>query len=150
MLYDLALSQLLKCTAYQISLSRWRTSTAFLLKVPDKSPEERVVRDQNIQTIYQELNAVLGPFILPEKVEEHRADLAALSKRGERIGMSILSQPAVWEFQWNIRLNAEDGSSKPRVQRKPLVVFPALRRMTDNKGVRLDPPLVTLKPQLLQ
>jgi hypothetical protein len=122
------------------------------LKVPDKNAEDRIARDHNVQSLIEELDVILGQFVIPSKDEDRRANLVQISKRGERLGLKILSQPAVWEFLWNIerRPTTMDDSGKVRGPRKPLVVFPAFQRVTDNKSVRIDPPEVLRPPQYLQ
>jgi hypothetical protein len=131
-------------------LSRWRTSTAYLLKLPQKSSEDRAHRDRVVELLIHDLEVQLSPFVIHEKAEARRADFVSLCKRGERLGQTILSQPAVWKFQWKLeqKSRAGEGGNKDRPLRAPLVVFPALQRTTDSQARKVEPPYLSLEPLL--
>lgn len=97
-----------------------------------------------------DLEVRLSPFIIHEKAEARKADFVSLCKRGERLGLTIFSQPAVWRFQWKLEQKSRAGESdnKDRPLKTPLVVFPALQRTTDNQARKLEYPHVSLEPQL--
>jgi hypothetical protein len=120
----------------------------YLLRLPYKSNEDQTRRDRTIQLLMHDIEVQLSPFMINEKAEARRADFVSLCKRGERLGLTILSQPAVWEFQWELRqkARAEESGNKARPLKTPLVVFPALQRTTDNQARKLEPPYLSLGP----
>jgi hypothetical protein len=97
-----------------------------------------------------DLEVQLSPFMIHEKAEARRTDFVSLCKRGERLGLTILSQPAVWKFQWKVEHKSRAGESdnKGKPLKTPLVVFPALQRTTDSQARKLESPLVSLEPRL--
>jgi hypothetical protein len=104
-------------------------------------------RYRSIQSIILELDTLLDPYALSENAKERRADLTALSERGERLGLSILSQPAVWEFRWDNSEESRYELGNSTRQKNLLVVFPGFQRITDHKARRLDSPHVALEQQ---
>ena len=95
----------------------------------------------------RDLEVQLSPFMIHEKADARRADFVSLCKRGERLGLMILSQPAVWEFQWELERKSRAGESGNK-DRPPLVIFPALQRTTDSQARKLEPPYLSLEPLL--
>jgi hypothetical protein len=122
----------------------------YLLRLPQKSSEDRTQRDRVVELLMRDLEVRLSPFMIHEKAEARRADFMSLCKRGERLGLMILSQPAVWKFQWKVEQKSRAGESdnKGRPLKTALVVFPALQRTTDSQARKLEPPHVSLEAQL--
>jgi len=130
--------------AFELSLSRWRTSTAFLLNLREEPKDGR--RQQLQKTIHElreELEGILSPYAYSDSRENWQASLSELLKRGERLGCLIFAQPALLEFKWSLpRKYASGFSEKDQKQKKPVVVFPAFRRKTDDKARRLESAIV--------
>ena len=120
----------------------------YLLRLPQKSSEDRTRRDRVVELLMHDLEVRLSPLMIHEKAEAGKADFVSLCKRGERLGLTILSQPAVWKFQWKPEQKSRAGESdnKDRPPRTPLVVFPALQRTTDSHARKLEHPYLSLEP----
>jgi len=107
--------------AESLCLSRWRTSSAFLLKLSEKpGAEEKDHRERALANLLRHLNDWIAPFEIPEKSEVRVKDLESLCIRGGRLGATLFSQPAMWEFLWNFEEPPQSRSSRQRV---PLVIF---------------------------
>jgi hypothetical protein len=111
---------------------------------------DQIQRDRVIELLMHDLEPRLSPFMIHEKTEARKADFVSLCKRGEGLGLTIFSQPAVWIFQWKLEQKSRAGErgNKGRPLKAPLVVFPTLQRTTDNQARKLESPHVLLKPQL--
>jgi hypothetical protein len=122
----------------------------YLLRLPERSSQDRLQIDRVIDLVMHDLEVQLSPFMIQEKSETRRADFVSLCKRGEKLGLTILSQAAVWKFQWKLeqRPRASKSDDKARAPKTSLVVFPALQRTTDNQARKLESPYVSLDPQV--
>ena len=123
--------------AHQLSLSRWRTSTAYLWR-KDRDQEDKAGREQSVELIIRNLDEILRPFVHAEADQKRRSDLVRICERTEQLGLLLLSQPATWAFDWSSlpKTRSSEGKSQPR--RRALVVLPALTRLTDNTARTLD------------
>ena len=142
----------LTSVAHQLSLSRWRTSTAYLWR-KDKDPEDKARRDQSVELIIRNLDDILRPFVHAEADQKRRSDLVRICERAEQLGLLLLSQPATWAFEWSSlpRSQGNEAKAQPRRQsRKALVVLPALARLTDNTARALDSPRPVLEAKVLK
>lgn len=119
--------------AYEVAWSRWRVSTALLLKSEDAS-----LRTQAREYWLDRLQRRLEPFQLntPGINAQTREDLYAICKLAENLASLVYSQPARWEFNWP--------------KRSQLVIFPDFVRATDNSARRLDRPRCVVDAQVMQ
>lgn len=123
-------------------------TTAFL-RGTQEAPEEVAYRDTAIHAIIKDLDALLSPFVIAAHAIQRQADLIAISKRAQKLGRTLFSQPARWEFEW--RLKSSQRSADEQVRRgfsTPLVIFPGLWRFTDNAARRLERPVSIMEPKL--
>jgi hypothetical protein len=94
------------------------------------------------------LDVVLKPYANAELEPQRRDHLFGLCQRAGSIGMLLLSQPAEWVFDWKYKpkgRNRDEADQSTRSSRKPMVVFPALIRLTDNSAKQLERPKVVLE-----
>ncbi|KIW66689.1 hypothetical protein PV04_05997 [Phialophora macrospora] len=137
----------------RLSLSRWRTSTAALLG-PADSPERRAHSQMVIDGLIADADSIVGTYLRPETNNERHQHLVKLCRRGQELGLLLLSQPTEWNFHWtdaaNARRSAFQAQRGGKGKKAVFVVQPQLRRVTDNVGRKLDRPLIVLDWQLLQ
>ena len=139
----------LTAVAHQLSLSRWRTSTAYLWR-KDRDQEDKARREQSVELIIRNLDEILRPFVHGEADQKRRSDLVRICERAEQLGLLLLSQPATWAFDWSAppKSRSSEGKSQPR--RRALVVLPALTRLTDNTARALDRPRPVVEAKVLK
>ena len=68
--------------------------------------------------------------------DERVAELAALFKEGADLGIFLFAQPSLLEFCW------------PEVGKGEVVVLPALEKVQDERGMRLDVPTRLVEAKL--
>ncbi|OCT51172.1 hypothetical protein CLCR_08442 [Cladophialophora carrionii] len=137
----------------RLSLSRWRTSTAALLGSAD-SPEQRAHSQMVIDALITDVDSVVETYIRPETNKERHLHLVKLCKRGQELGLLLLSQPTEWRFRWSDDATARRAASQTlrgeKGKKHVFVIQPQLRRVTDHVARKLDRPLIVLEWQLLQ
>jgi hypothetical protein len=107
-----------------------------------------------MDALVTDADSIVGTYIRPETNKERQLHLVKLYRRGQDLGLLLLSQPTEWKFHWTDAAN--DRRSATQTQRgekgkKPVfVIQPQLRRVTDNVARKLDRPLVVVEWQLLQ
>ena len=114
---------------------------------PDADEKEH--RQQATSTIIADLDQILEPYVSSDGSRQREKDLIMLCDRASRVGMILLSQPAVWEFSWSTpaRNHRTEQSESTKPSRWPLVIFPGLWRVTDNSARRLEYPQCFLDPK---
>ncbi|EXJ58199.1 hypothetical protein A1O7_05624 [Cladophialophora yegresii CBS 114405] len=137
----------------RLILSRWRTSTAALVGSVD-SPERRAHSQTAIDALITDVDSIVGTYIRPETDKDRHQHLVKLCKRGQELGLLLLSQPTEWRFYWSDAANARRAASQTQRGEKGrmhvFVIQPQLRRVTDHVARKLDRPLIVLECQLLQ
>jgi len=136
----------------RLNLSRWRTSTAYLLG-SDESHRYRAQLQPVIDALLADVDRVTGEYIGRQTDRDRRQHFSKLCKRAQDLGLLILSQPAEWRLCWKEAANAQKATTgvtrSGRASKPFFVVQPQLQRVTDNVARRLDRPLVVLEWQIL-
>lgn len=134
--------------ATRLSLSRWRTSTRYLLG-EQTGDDERARRDQVANAIVETLTPVLRRYAQPQLEDERRADLVRVCRKAEQLGLLLLAQPAEWMVDWEAETpkgtTGRDGRRKAPPTGQGMVVFPALIKVTDDAARLIQPRRVVVQ-----
>ncbi|KAF3011185.1 hypothetical protein E8E13_011577 [Curvularia kusanoi] len=144
-------------------LSRWKQITATLLQATYEedafSPFD--ARTINIERAMEDLGPLLNSYAIPndagfEKGSRVR-ELRDIVRMGAQFAFTLFSQPCLWSFDWyhNREIEAAEGQLHPEkidkfksdaarseamrfsVDKKDIVIWPSLLRVTDSKGCKL-------------
>lgn len=121
------------------ALSQFRSLTAFLLQYGDEfGPSGYHTKlSHAIHNGAMQIFSDLDRFIEKSNKDRARDHMIGLLEKTAQLGALIISQPVVWEFGgWKSR----EGD----------VVFPALLRKSDERGQRLDEPVVVRTADVVQ
>lgn len=125
-------------------LAHWRPLTAHLLRdtYDDGNDPSSDDRQGPIDDLVAKLSAVLEPLATSNRTGEadRRSGLKALVKRAANLQYVLFKQPTEWEMLW----------TPPRNEQGVLVVFPELRRTSDEKGKRLTSPQSQTAAQVVE
>jgi hypothetical protein len=126
-----------RCTVRMAFLTKWRTTTAYLLGVPGNANN---ASDESVRKAVADCDSIVGPYASPTMDQQSRVqNLEQISIRAGRVAGTLFSQASVWGFDWQGPVSS--GNS--------LTVFPALVKIDEN-GRAHGTPMVFEQRKLVQ
>ena len=122
-------------------MSRWRVLTSYLLPSLDNNTPAEQRRDQAIHAGAQLICQAFEPWARGTD-NARLQNLVSIMKRASEFGVTLFSQPAMFEWQWQAQGRAmqRDGLQ--------MVVMPGLDKTTDQEAQPLASPLHLLEPSM--
>ena len=114
-------------------MSRWRILSNFLMSPPE-SPNGVIAE------LVNSIDMILASFVDSRYLagigrEERTKSLSSIVNRAAKIGNALFAQPSMWEFGWDV-------SAKRRAIGQQITVYPAIWKIGDCNGRRLDKPIL--------
>lgn len=93
----------------------------------------------------QNIDISVAPFASVESAESRRRDIEALCKQGQHLGLTMLSQPTLYELVWGL---PRDQKTRGTERSLALAVYPGLRIAIDEDGKLTSSSKPLLRPRV--